>query len=305
MIIAMATRAAIGQTSQVVAECFAPAALGDVALVAHVAQDQAIGRALFAGQARGAIGGFAVGFGQGRNHHAAPECAAVGAQQAALVQRPAVSVGFAQAVQRALGRDRIGRIKHRVALALGVGAEAGHAADARVPFAQPALRIQAGQCVIGDAGQDRIEPGVVLPLAAFAPHLLGDVVDDRHDAAGIEPEQRDRQDLRHALAAAAAGMQVHVHAVADLAALDCTLLAQVAQVGRDVLERDKQVVQPAIARMRHQKLGRDRVDHGDLAIGGELYQPNRGEIQELDQRLVFRAELGEVVTHFGCRLTRT
>jgi hypothetical protein len=107
------------------------------------------------------------------------------------------------------------------------------------------------------------------------------------------------------LASSRSSVQVHVHAVADLAGLRRVLLAQVAQVGRDVFERDEQVVQPAIARVRHQELGRDRVDHGDVAIGVELHQPNRRKVQELDQRLVLRAELDEVVSHFGCRLTRT
>src|SRR5438067_1762370 len=76
---------------QLVGEQRISAPVGGLALVADVAQHHAVG-----GIGRVGEGGIAVG--QGRDQGAGPERTAVGAQAFALVQAPAIAVGFQQPV---------------------------------------------------------------------------------------------------------------------------------------------------------------------------------------------------------------
>lgn len=273
--------------------------LGGGALVADVAQDQAVGRGM-----RVVAEGFAVR--QRRDQGVAPELAAVGAQAQAFVHAPAVVVGFAQAVEQVLVRHRILGIENRIRRADDVLVETGHARDAVVPVAQAAVAVERGQRVVADAGQDGIEPGVALAQLALALHLGRHVGDHGHDARFVEFQQGQRQDLRRAGARLVVRAQVDVQAFEDHAAAGGVFLALDPQLGRDAFQRGEQIRQAAVRRQRHQELGRDRVDHDDLAVEPRLHQADRCKIQELHQGLVLGAQALHVVfesSHRRCTNT--
>jgi hypothetical protein len=157
-----------------------------------------------------------------------------------------------------------------------------------------ALAVEAHQRVVADAGQEGVQPGVALAQLALAPHLLADVGQHRHQARAVELQQGQRQHLRlaHALARRAAfRWMCRPSQTMPLGAR--TAAHRWRSSGATLFQRGEQVGQAAVARQRHQELGRDRVDHHDLAVDAGLHQADRGQVQELDQ--------GFVLGGAGCR----
>ena len=297
---------AVGDAGQVIAIHGLAVLFAGLALVADIAHHEAIGRfrLILHGQRR--PWRRRVPLRQRRDHGAAPEARAVGLHAPAFVQAPAVGVRFAQAVRQPFGAGGARHIEQRIRLLQrGTGAKARHAADAVVPFVDAAAPVQADQGIVADAGQDGIEPGIALAQLAVAPHLLGNIGQHRHQPRGIELEQAQRQKLRRW--PGRIGMQLDPHAIADHAVRGRESRSLVAQVRRDGFERAEQVVQRAVARQRHQELGRDRIDQSDAPVGIGLHQADRRHVQELQQRFMAAGRFfaGRLRDTHGLRCTST
>ena len=286
--------ASVGQARQVVAADSLAHGVGGVAAVTDVADDQAVADIFRRPCVRRM---------QRRDQAAAPEAAAIGAQKPAFVEAPADAVGLEQTVRHALGRDGIGGIEQAVGSALGAGlGVARDALHAGVPFLQAALTVQRHQRVIGQAGDDGVQPGLVLTQFTVAHHLLGDVAQHGHDAARIQFQQRQRQMLHRPPVGRIQG-HAQLQAVANLAVRRLERGHALAQVGCHCGQCGEQVVQAAIARQRHQQLRAQRVDHQDFAVQPCLHQPDRGQVQKLDQRFVVFLEAGVHVYTERCTST--
>ncbi|OEZ94847.1 hypothetical protein DUGA2_64850 [Duganella sp. HH101] len=270
--------APVGQPGQVVAIGGPAQVFADVALVGNIANNHAVGGLLGAGLAYAPR--------QRRDQRAAPELAAVGAPPPALVQRPAVAVGVAQALQLLLRGAGAGRIEQRIRPSLDRPRRvSSDPADAVVPAVDTAAAIKPDQGIVGDVGHDGVQPGVGLAQLALAQVLLGDIAEHRHQARIVQLEHAQRQHLR--TAAGRVGAQVQPRGVADLAVRRRKVPAQQTQVRRHRRQRVEQIGQAAVARQRHQQLRRQGVEHQDRAIGRQLHQPHRRHVEKLQQRLVF------------------
>ena len=273
--------APVGDAGQVVAGVGAVVLVARDALLRDVADHEAVGRGRLAG-ARGNL----VAVAHRGDHRAAPELRAVGAPTPAVVEAPAVVVGLVQPVAHPIGRGRAFRVEDGERLAEhGLALETGDAADARVPVVDAAAGIEADERVVGHADEQRIEPGFALLQLPFALDLQRDIAEHGHQTLLVELEQVQRQHLRVRLAALA-GADLDAQRFTHRAVRVRKAGDERAQVGCDVLERIEEVGEIAVGRERQQQLGRERVDHHDLAAHRGLRQTNRRQVHELGEGLV-------------------
>ena len=275
--------AAVSQAGQVVAGHRTPQRLGRLTAVGHVAYHEAVGAILGVRFARRV---------QWRDQATAPVAAAVGALAPSLVHAPAAAVSLVQTVQGPGRIHRVTRVEDRVGLADRGGAvAAGDARDTRVPVARSASIVQGHQCVVGQAGDDGVDPGLALAQFAFALHAQCHVAEHRHQALLVQLQKGQRQDatpgVRGGVGAYAKFPVFADHAVGTLEGLYAA-----AQVGRHAFECGVQIAEIPVARQRHQQLGAQRVHHQDLAVDAGLQQADRCDVEKLDQSLVVFLDRG-------------
>ena len=270
--------AAIGQAGEVVAGDRFVQRLAGFAAVRDVANDQAVA-ALFRPRLAGCM--------QRGDQAATPVAAAVGARAPAFFQAPPGAIGVVQPVQRALPGDGVSRVEQRARLPDGLRCiEAGDALDAGVPVQDLAAAVQGHQRVVGQAGDDGAEPSLAVPQFAVALDRFGDVAQHGHEALVVELEQRERENFLCCVAPSACAGHEQLHGVADHAVAVRHGSRAVPQVGCQLGQRGKEVVELAVARKWHQQLRAQRVDHHDFAIQARLHQADWRQVEELQQRLV-------------------
>ena len=285
--------AAVCRSSQVIGGQQLAQLFPGYAPLGHVAQDhrEAVNRrvaircaARFGDLCRGDPD-FVVELPVSRNHNLTPVTGAFASRAPPLSQTPSRAGGLRHLFADVIGEGAAGKGERPKVMSQDLrGRETGLPLAGLVPTIDAPVPVQRDQGEIMHAGHQRGEHGFVLPVLSLQFDLLCHILQNRHQAIGIDFEQGEGDHAR----AAAASADKHPVLVADRTARGGKALRHVAQIRSAALKRVKQVLQDRFSRQGQQQLRRLRVDHLHVAIRGRAKQADRAHIYETEQRFIVR-----------------